>query len=149
VTGSLSVLHGGSGSWDPQVRYDKKTIVGGWEAAASDAEGDFGTGDVFKVNRAGINAWSNNGMWGNNTFFFSRVYGQNMAAGSYSSSQLPRTGGSGDDHYFGWDTDINVVVLSGLTYRGTYVLDYYYQYRDGDGTHDTGHYYPTFVSAHA
>ncbi len=133
----------GHGYWSQQVRYNKKGTIGSFEGAGSGGQGDYAVADTFQFNRAGINAWSANSMWWNNTFFIYRIHGQDRNP-SEASSQLIRTGGSGNDHYFGWDDNINVNILNGITYRGTYTANYRYQYRDNNGTYDTVSYNPTF-----
>lgn len=130
--------------WDPQINIYSNTTELGMAAADSGFKGTYNIGTTFNIKRAGINAWSDNNMWWNDTYFYYRVYGQDRNP-SEASANLPRTGGNGNDHYFGWNTDLNLNMKAGITYNGTYMIAYRYSFKDNDGDHYTGYYYPTFT----
>ena len=131
------------GHWSEQVQYYSNATLQAWEGASSANKGQHNIGEAFEVRRAGINAWSDNNMFWGSTFFRYRVFGQNLNPGE-STANLIRTGGAGNDHYFGWNDNININLKAGITYNGTYTLEYRYSYQDNDGVAYTGYFYPTF-----
>ena len=141
---SAAEVRASNGYWDPQINIYSNSTELGMVAAGSEFKGVYNIGTTFNIKRAGINAWSDNNMAWNNTYFRYRVYAQDRNP-SEATVNLPRTGGSGNDHYFGWNTDINLAMKANITYNGTYTIAYRYSYDDNAGTAYTGYYYPTFT----
>ena len=83
-------------------------------------------------------------MWWNDAYFLWKVNGQDKSGG-FAGVNLPRTGGSGNDSYFGWNTSLNINLLSGLTYRGTYDFSYQYEARDNGGKFYSSVYTQSFT----
>ncbi|NCD34539.1 MAG: hypothetical protein EOL87_14130 [Spartobacteria bacterium] len=129
--------------WDTQIKYDTGSGCGSFGAASSDSLGAKDIAATFQVCGAGFNAFSDNNMWSDNSYFIYKVTGQDRGP-DYASANLTRSGGSGNDHYFGWNDTLSINLLDNITYNGTYTFDYYYQFRDDGGTHDTVHFTPTF-----
>ena len=125
--------------WDGKIKFSRNgTTDSDWtDATTGTALGNYNlTNGTLKIVAAGVNAWSDNNMFWSDTKLFYKV-----DSASYSSVQLPHQGNSGNDHYFGWDTTLNISLsLTG----GSHTLSYYYQFKDNDGTHNTSTYTATF-----
>jgi autotransporter-associated beta strand protein len=151
LSASVGVSWAGKGFiGTPQIQYEYPSgnlwswwNAGGSEAFPNNISSDVNKDALLEVNRAGVNAWSDNNMWQNATYFLYRVYGQDRDWSG--DANLWRTGGSGNDHYFGWNNDINVPLLTGIAYRGYYRLRYQYEIQDNDGKTWTSYYYGGFT----
>ncbi len=125
------------GTWDEKIKYKRNgTSDSDWSGAGSETLGSYKT---LVIIGAGFNAWTDDNMWWDSSKFMYKI-----DSGSYKEVALGRQGGSGHDHYFGWDDTLSIDVMSGLS-SGSHTLTYKYRYHDNNGDHDTGEYSKTFT----
>ena len=81
----------------------------------------------------------------NSAYFLYKVVPKDKNPANFTGASLARTGGSGNDSYFGWNTTLNINLLSGLTYRGTYDFSYQYEAKDNAGSFYSSVYTQSFT----
>ena len=133
--------HAANSMWSQTI-----AINNGSNTAASN--NNLGTLTSLTITKAAFNAWSDNGLWwsGGSKFLYD-VTGQDQGDLNYNNWDVPRSGGAGNDSYFGWDSNPNLNVFSALTYRGTYTLNYKFEARDNNGIFQSSAYAQTFTKA--